>query len=186
MITTSRKGDSSRRVKRSSRRTEMAMIMVPMILIILALIFAVIFLYIYRFDIDNGESQAGDLNFDIIPITSDNIGMDFYLGRNATEQSLIDIYETPYSQGQLDISYVFNNNPSGLSFGVYNDSDVKLSGDPTVLKSSDTFIEWRYTFTPDGSEKYTLKYSLDNSAVNISNVRVQRVEWKVPTLTTSD
>lgn len=162
--------------------------MIILVVLVIALIFAVVFLYIYRFDIDKGEFEMTDLKFDIIPITSDNIGMDFYLGRGATEQSLIDIYETPFSQGQLDISYVFNNTPSGLSFGVYNDAtpQVKLSGDPTVLKSSDTFIEWRYTFVPDGSEKYTLKYSLDNSAVNISNVRVQRVEWKVPTLTTSD
>jgi hypothetical protein len=159
------------------------MILIPLILLILGLIFAVVFLYIYRFDFDKEEFETSDSNFDVIPITSDNIGMDFYLGRNATDQRLIDIYETPHSEGQLDISYVFNTEPPGLEFGLYNDNDVKVSGSPTVIKSYSGFIEWSYSFTPDGSEKYTLKYSLNNDTVNISNVRIQRVEWKTPVLT---
>ncbi len=181
MITTFRKkgiGNYDQKRRSDTSKQHMTALLIIITLLIIGLIFAVAFLFVYHFDDVNSSST--EVDFDVLPITSDNIGMDFYLGRNATGTRLIDIYETPHSEAYLDISFVFNTFPGTLEFSLHDDDNVKVTGDPTVLKSYDGFREWRYSFTPNGSEKYTLKYSLGNEAYNVSNVRIQRVELKVP------
>ena len=168
-------------IKYSKVRTrELAMMLIPAYLVILTLIFAVAFLYVYRFDIDQNNAD-----FEVIPITSDSIGMDVYLARGATNQLLIDVYKTPHPEPFFNISFVYQTSPTGLGFNLVDDTGTTVSGEPIVKKDYETFEEWQYNFTNTSSGKYILQYTLGNDPSNASNVSIKRFEWKIPATSTS-
>lgn len=150
---------------------------------IIVLVFLVSFLYVYRFDIDKDEFENVDPDYDIIPITSDNIGLNVYLSVGASNVTLLDIYETPHPDPYIDISIIYTTEPSGLSFRLIDSNGGLVSGNPSVIKEEDNFTRYRYPFTNNGSEKYTLQYSLGSAVSNVSNIYVQRVDFKISVLT---
>lgn len=158
---------------------QLAYYLIPAYFLILGLILSVVFLYIYRFVIDKTEFQDKDLDFEMITIVSDSVGSDVYLGRNANNQTLINIYQDPHSNPYLDISYGFSNVPDGLSFRIIDDNGNIISGSPQTIKNFSNFKEVRYPFTKTDTQKYILQYSLSNNVVNISNVYIQRIEMKI-------
>lgn len=149
----------------------LAIMIIPIYLILLFLIFSVSFLWLHILDPELQETEPDNL----LLIGLDNIAFNTVLDNSVTDQNLITFYEEPAEDSPyILISYTYTTEPTTLTFKITDENDNQVSGSPSTIRNIDGYIERRYPFVDNGSESYSIKYSLSGS----NDVSIIRIELK--------
>ena len=146
-------------------------------LLIVGLVFAVVFSYIYILEI-NAPEESTEEKLTLLALES--LNMETYLRNGVSNAPLITFYDEPAENPYINIAYTYETEPATLSFKITDPNGNTVSGESSLLLQHQDFYEVRYPFTPNGSEYYVIRYTLDNAVTNIENVSIVRVELKTP------
>jgi hypothetical protein len=146
---------------------------IALYVIIITLIFAVSFLYIYVLEKDDVLEEN---SVETVLISLKDIAFTTFLQKDQNEQDLISFYEDVNDDPYIDIRFTYITPPDNLIFRVLNSDRVQVSGVRTIVSEKEGYSLWRYPFVNDGSDYYTLQYTLSALSTNLSNVTITRVE----------
>ena len=149
----------------------LAITIIPVYILIIALIYSVAFLWLYTLD-PSLSTSASEEDDNIILLGLDSIAFDAALSQ-ATDATLVTFYDEPSEDNPfITISYTYTGSEPTLTFKVVDSNGSDVSGSRSVIRSTGSYVEVRYPFTDNGSEYYTVQYTLSGS----SDVIILRIE----------